>query len=122
MVVKLDASELRNLSDEELVGTLKNCEEEYQRFLQQRYSHTAEPEEVRMARKNIARCKYVIRERHLMTVVEEFRDKKYLPKQLRPKYNKALRMSLKPEQKTRLTYSQKIHKLKYPKKVFAFNG
>lgn len=120
MVVKVEAAELRTLSDEELAAALKNCEEEYQRFLQQRYSHTAERADVTLARKNIARCKYVMKERQIKMAVEEFKGSKYLPKELRPKLNKALRMRLTRDQRNKKTLSQRIHKSKYPKKVFAF--
>lgn len=89
---------------------------------QQSHSSTAEREDVREAKKNVARCKYVMREKKLQTLVDEYKGQSVLPKQLRPKMTKALRMKLTLAQKNRKTKSQKISAKKYPQKIFSFSN
>lgn len=116
----VSASELRNLSIEQLTTQLEEFREEHQRCLQRKHSHTVEADEIKHARKNITRCIYVLKEKQLGALVEEYKGKRFIPKELRPKLNKALRNELTDRQKCARVKRARIHASKYPKKIFAF--
>lgn len=118
----ISAEELRAKSYEELEKELFVLEKAYMTMRQQSHSTTAEREDVREAKKNVARCKYVMREKKLRALVDEYKGQSKLPKQLRPKLTKALRMKLTPAQQNRKTKSQRIQAKRYPKKIFAFTN
>ncbi|ELA42193.1 ribosomal protein L29 [Vittaforma corneae ATCC 50505] len=118
----VSAEELRAKSYEELQEELVTLERAYMAMRQQEHSKTAEREEIREAKKNVARCKAVMREKKLRELVDQYKGQTNLPKQLKPKLTKALRMRLTPAQKNRKTRSQKIHARKYPQRIFSFNN
>jgi len=118
----VSAQELREKSIEALEKELNLLENDYMALRQQHHSKTAEREDLREAKKNVARCKTVLREKKLIELVEQYKGQKTLPKQLRPRLTKALRMKLTDAQKNRRTKSQRLHALKYPQKVFSFNN
>lgn len=114
------AGELRRLSAEQLASQLEEFREEHQRLLQQKHSHTVEADDIKTARKNITRCCYILREKQLEALVEEYKGKRFIPKELRPKLNKALRNELTDRQKNARVRRVRVHATKYPKKIFAF--
>lgn len=118
----VSAKELRSKSMEQLEKELPVLESAYMELRQQRHSRSAEREDVREAKKNVARCKAVMREKKLISLVEEYKEQKDCPKELRPRLTKALRMKLTRAQMSRKTRSQKMHSMKYPQKVFTFNN
>lgn len=118
----VSAEELRSKSMEQLEKELPALESAYMALRQQRHSRSAEREEVREAKKNVARCKAVMREKKLIALVEEYKGQENLPKELKPRLTKALRMRLTKAQMNRKTKSQKIHSMKYPQRVFTFNN
>lgn len=118
----ITADELRTMSYEEIEKKLLVLEAEYMQARQQAHSKTAEREDIREAKKNVARCKSIMKELKLKALVEEYKGKEELPKMLRPKLTKALRMKLTPAQKARKTKSQKLHEKKYPKKIFSLKN
>lgn len=117
----VSAQELREKSYEQLQEELVRLEQDYMAMRQQAHSHTVEREDVREAKKNVARCKTVMREKKLEALVEQYKGKTELPKHLRPRLTKALRMALTPAQKNRKTKSQKIHAKKYPMRIFSYS-
>lgn len=118
----VSALELRGKSIEELRNELADLEKTYLSMRQQEHSKTLEKEDLREAKKNIARCKTVLREAKLKQLVEQYKGEKNLPKQLRPKLTKAKRMALTSAQKNRKTKSQRVHLKKYPMRVFSFSN
>lgn len=122
MAERIPVEVLRDMPLDQLKEQLESCRLEHQKLLQQRHSHTVEPDEIRTARKNVTRCVCVIREMELQSLVEEYKGKRFLPKQLRPKLNKALRMKLTDRQKNARVRRLRVHQAKYPMKVFSFNN
>lgn len=118
----ISAEELRSKSMEQLEKELPALESAHMSLRQQRHSRSAEREDVRVAKKNVARCKAVMREKKLAAIVEKYKGQKDLPRMLRPRLTKALRMRLTKAQMNRKTRSQRIHSMKYPQKVFTFNN
>lgn len=118
----ISAEELRSKSIEQLESELPALESAYMSLRQERHSRSAERDDVRVAKKNVARCKTVMREKKLAALVEKYKGQENLPKELRPKLTKALRMKLTKTQMNRKTRSQRMHAMKYPQKVFAFNN
>jgi len=117
----VSAQELREKSFDQLEQELTRLEHDHLAMRQQAHSNSAEREDVREAKKNVARCKTVMREKKLEMLVEEHKGKTVLPKHLRPRLTKALRMALRPEQKNRKTKSQRIHARKYPRRIFSYS-
>lgn len=122
MAEKVSAEELRRYSIEQLNSELETFRNEYQRCLQQRHSHTIEPDEIKTVRKNITRCTHVLREKELAALVEQFKGRPFVPKQLRPKLNRALRMQLTKKQASARVRRVRTHAAKYPAKLFCFNN
>ena len=118
----VSAEELRGKSLEQLEKELFSLESTYMNLRQQAHSKTAEREDVREARKNVARCKTVIRELKLKAIVEQYKGQEKLPKELRPRLTKSLRMKLTPAQKNKKTKSQMISARKYPLKIFSYKN
>lgn len=121
MVSKILAEDLRKKTMEELREQLSFAELEYQRSLQEKHSRSIEPEDLRTARKNITRCKHIIQEKRLEKLVEEFKGKRFIPKELRPKLNKNLRMKLTDKQKGRnVTRRQQPNTSKPRVRIFSY--
>jgi len=118
----VSAEELRQLTEEQLLEKITLLESEYQKIRQQKHSHGAEPEEIRTARKNITRGKTVLQEKKLTRLVEEYKGKKFIPKELRPRLSKRLRMALTERQLKMKSRRQQIRSIKYPKVVYSFNN
>jgi len=118
----VSTAELRGKSVEELEKQLFALESAYMTLRQQAHSKTAEREDVREAKKNVARCKTVIRELKLRAIVQQYKGQENLPKELRPRLTKALRMRLTPAQKNRKTKSQLLAAKKYPAKIFSYKN
>merc|ERR1712136_56644 len=91
----LVVSELRKMTDDQLQFQLK----ELQNLYQKKHSKKVEPMEIRTARKDIARIKMVQHEKKLEKLAEEFKGKKFIPKELRLKKTRAIRRSLTDKQK-----------------------
>lgn len=122
MADSMPASDLRNMSVEQLQEQLEAFRVEHQQMLQRKHSQSVEPGEMRVARKNIARCTHILREKEMAGLVEEYRGKRFIPKELRPKLNRALRRKLTDKQKNARVRSVRIHAAKYPKKIFSLSN
>jgi len=122
MVEKVSADELRKYSVGQLTSELEAFRADYQRCIQQRHSQSIEPEEVRMARKNITRCTHILREKELIGLVEEYKGRRFIPKQLRPKLNRALRRKLTNKQANAKVRRVRIRESKYPPQIFSFSN
>lgn len=118
----VSAGELRNKSFEQLETELFALESTYMNLRQQAHSKTAEREDVREAKKNVARCKTVMRELKLKAIVEQYKGKDELPRELMPRLTKSLRMKLTPAQASRKTRSQKLAAKKNPTLIFAYKN
>ncbi|KAI5169653.1 large subunit ribosomal protein L35e [Pancytospora epiphaga] len=122
MADKICSSELRQSNTVQLKEKLEGLRMDYQALLQQKHSSSVGPDEIRTARKNIARCMQVIREKDLENLVEEYKGKRFLPKKLRPKLNKKLRSMLTKKQTNKKVRRARIHAAQFPMKIFSFNN
>lgn len=120
MTEVVTASELRKMNSKQLDEEVEILRLEHQKLLQQKHSHSIEPSEVKIARKNITRCMHIAHEKQLEALVEEYKGKRFIPKQLRPKLNRAMRRQLTDNQKKSRVKRVRLHASKYPKKIFAF--
>ncbi|KAI4291781.1 large subunit ribosomal protein L35e [Pancytospora philotis] len=119
---KVCASELRELTAEQLTQELEMFKRAHQQLLQRKHSQTVEPLEIRTARKNVTRCTQIIREKQLQALVAEYKGKKHVPKELREKKNKALRAKLTSKQTNQKVHRARVRAVKYPAKIFAFTN
>lgn len=120
MPERVEAAELRTKNIEELKEQLALFQLEYQKTLQEKQSRSVEHDAIRTARKNIARCNHIIHEKQLEQAVEQFKGKKFIPVELRPKLNKALRMRLTDKQRNKLTYRASLTASKTRSKIFCY--
>lgn len=129
--MSLIASELRQLTEEQLNVSLREAQDELQAKLQLKHSKQVQPEEIRDARKDIARIKMVQYENKLKALVEKYSHtssktgikffKKHIPKELRQKKTKALRMALTKRQKNMKSRQQRQIAAKYKKVVYSYS-
>ncbi len=120
--MSIEAQDLREYSKDKLNEYVKEQRAELQKLLQQKHSKKVGPNDIRRVKKSIARAMGVMHENRLIELVEEYKGKKtrYVPKELRPKLNKAKRLALTPLQKSRKSKNLRILACKYPKKIFAY--
>ena len=126
MVKYVSAEELRAKDSTELAEELRNLRNEYQHMLQENHTNTVDREDMRMARKNIARCMHMASEKRLEGLIEKHRDNiaagnlRLVPKALRPKTTRARRLALTEKQKNMRVRRVRVRAAKYPKKIFAY--
>ncbi|KAL6121024.1 hypothetical protein NUSPORA_02128 [Nucleospora cyclopteri] len=116
----LVAKELRNLTEEQLNINLREMQNEHQKLLQNKHSKKVEPNDIKIVRKDIARIKTIMYEKKVEKMIEEFKGKKFIPKELRIKKTRALRRALTKNQKNMMSRNQRIIRKKYPKVIFSF--
>merc|ERR1711862_753445 len=74
---------------------------------------------IRIVRKNVARVLTVYNQKQKAEAKKQWAGKKYVPLDLRPKKTRALRRSLKAEQKFAKTQRQKTRESNFPMRRFA---
>ncbi|AFM98702.1 ribosomal protein L29 [Encephalitozoon hellem] len=121
--MKIEASDLRQLDVEQLEEKANEVKAELARLRQKKNSGDVGKDDIRTARKNLARILTVRREKILQEVVEKYRGTPVhkLPKVLRPKLNRAKRQALTKDQLKRKTGRQRARESKFPKVIFAYN-
>merc|ERR1712217_452398 len=74
---------------------------------------------IKIVRKTIARIMTVYNQKQKAEARKQYKGKKYVPKDLRPKKTRAIRRALKPEQKYAKTARQKTRMQNFPKRRYA---
>jgi len=121
MATKVRAHELRGKSKSELVSQLTELKSELQtlRIAQVTGGAPAKLAKIKEVRKNIARVLTVANQQAKSKLREKYAGQKFVPVDLRPKFTRAIRRKLTPEQLARKTLRQKRALKAYPKRVFA---
>merc|ERR1719188_835103 len=74
---------------------------------------------IKVVRKNVARILTVYNMKQKAEARKQWKGKKYLPKDLRPKKTRAIRRAMTPEQKNAKTPRQKTRAQNFPMRKFA---
>lgn len=121
--MKIEAETLRRQSVEELEKTVAEVKARLALLRQKKNSGNVEQDEIRIAKKNLARVLAIRQERLLMDLVEKYKKTPVnkLPKELRPRLNKAKRQALTKAQLKRKTRRQRMKLAKFPRVIFAYN-
>lgn len=121
--MRIETSDLRQLDVEQLEKKADEVKAELAGLRQRKNSGDVGKDDIRTARKNLARVLTVRHEKILEGLVESYKgtpvDK--LPKALRPKLNRAKRQALTKAQLKRKTGRQRARESRFPKVIFAYN-
>lgn len=121
MKISLETFREKNISElEEEIINLKN---ELLQLRQKKVSSTVEPDEIKIARKNIARALRVRHEKLLEETCKKYENLPMhkIPKELRPKKTRAERRKLTKKQASRKMPKVWKRELKNPKVFFAYS-
>ena len=77
---------------------------------------------IRVTRKNIARVLTVINQTQKRELLKFYKDKKYVPLDLRPRLTRAMRRQLKPSEKNAKTSHVRRLIKQYPRRVYALRA
>ncbi len=120
MATKVSAEDLRKLTYDQLLTELEAFNTMYMNARQEKISQSLDSTNTKILRKNIARCTQILHEKKMEAYINEFKGKKHIPKELRPKLNRALRRRLTKEQQKKRVRKVRLHAAKYPQKIFSF--
>ncbi|OQS53791.1 RPL35A [Ecytonucleospora hepatopenaei] len=118
--MSLKAEELRTFTEEQLKVQLRETQDALQHLYQLRHSKQVQPNEIKEARKDIARIKTIQHENKLKSLVEKYKGKKHIPKELRPKKTRALRRALTKQQLNKKSRRQRQELAKYKPLVYTY--
>merc|ERR1712195_83967 len=101
MGVRVKAHELRSKTSKELLKELDEMKTELSQLRVAKVSGGAASKlaKIKIVRKSIARVLTVYNQKQKQDARKEFQNKKYMPKDLRPKKTRAIRRALKSDQK-----------------------
>lgn len=121
--MKIEAEVFRQLSVEDIEERVTEIKAVLASLRQKKNSGDIEPEDIKTSKKNLARALTVRREKILAGLVEKYSGTPMhkLPKELRPRLNKAKRQALTRPQLRRKTRRQRTRIAKFPRVVFAYN-
>eukprot|EP01055_Gregarina_sp_Pseudo9_P003665 Gregarina_sp_Pseudo_9__3664@NODE_3814_length_552_cov_289_972710_g3494_i0_p1_GENE_NODE_3814_length_552_cov_289_972710_g3494_i0NODE_3814_length_552_cov_289_972710_g3494_i0_p1_ORF_typecomplete_len124_score23_85Ribosomal_L29/PF00831_23/3_6e12Ribosomal_L29/PF00831_23/1_8e03ELL/PF10390_9/2_5e02ELL/PF10390_9/0_12Ino80_Iec3/PF14612_6/0_095Sds3/PF08598_11/0_25YqzH/PF14164_6/2_5YqzH/PF14164_6/2_3e02DUF4619/PF15398_6/6_6_NODE_3814_length_552_cov_289_972710_g3494_i098469 len=119
-MTKAKAVQLREQSAEEL---LKRIQKEKETLASLRVgfdhkSHLNKVGKIQLARKNIARALTVYNELRREAAKAEYANKRWKPRELRPKLTRAMRQRLTPEQAKKVTPKEAKRAANFPKRRF----
>ena len=119
--MKVKAHELRNKTSKELLKELDELKTELSQLRVAKVSGGAASKlaKIRQVRKGIARVLTVYNQKLKTESRQNFVDKKFIPKDLRPKKTRAIRRRLTSAQVNAKTLKQKIKDSNFPKRRFA---
>eukprot|EP00929_Paragymnodinium_shiwhaense_P033483 TRINITY_DN1837_c0_g4_i2.p2 TRINITY_DN1837_c0_g4~~TRINITY_DN1837_c0_g4_i2.p2 ORF type:complete len:123 (+),score=48.50 TRINITY_DN1837_c0_g4_i2:85-453(+) len=119
--MKVKAFELRSKTSKELMKDLDEMKGELAQLRVAKVAGGAASKlaKIKVVRKSIARILTVYNQKQKAEARKEYKGKKYMPLDLRPKKTRAIRRDLKVEQKTALTVRQKTRKQNFPMRRFA---
>eukprot|EP00929_Paragymnodinium_shiwhaense_P033486 TRINITY_DN1837_c0_g7_i1.p2 TRINITY_DN1837_c0_g7~~TRINITY_DN1837_c0_g7_i1.p2 ORF type:complete len:124 (+),score=46.15 TRINITY_DN1837_c0_g7_i1:102-473(+) len=120
-MVRVKAFELRSKTSKELMKDLDEMKGELAQLRVAKVAGGAASKlaKIKIVRKSIARILTVYNQKQKAEARKEYKGKKYMPLDLRPKKTRAIRRDLKVEQKTALTVRQKTRKNNFPLRRFA---
>merc|ERR1712060_825777 len=120
-MVKVKAYELRSKTSKELMGELDDMKSELAQLRVAKVAGGAASKlaKIKVVRKSIARILTVYNQKQKADARKEYKGKKYLPLDLRPKKTRAIRRALKVEQKLMKTARQKTLRSNFPMRRFA---
>lgn len=120
MKIEYDTLRSKSLNDIEL--DIVDYKNELLQLRQKKVSSTVEPDEIKTARKNLARALRVRHEKILEETLKQYEGKplKKIPKKFRPKKTRAERRMLSKKQLNRKVPKVWKRELKYPKVFFSY--
>mmetsp|Transcript_57317 Transcript_57317/g.124019 ORF Transcript_57317/g.124019 Transcript_57317/m.124019 type:complete len:122 (+) Transcript_57317:79-444(+) len=115
------AYELRSSTSKELMNQLDDMKNELAQLRVAKVAGGAASKlaKIKFVRKNVARVLTVYNQKQKAEARKQYKGKKYLPKDLRPKKTRAMRRALKPEQKWMKTPKQKQVANNFPMRRYA---
>ncbi|XP_045204861.2 60S ribosomal protein L35-like [Mercenaria mercenaria] len=119
--VKVKAKELRGKRKEDLQKQLLELKTELQSLRVAKVTGGAASKlaKIHVVRKSIARVLTVIHQTQKENLRKFYRNKRYMPKDLRPKKTRALRRQLTPRERSLKTKKQQRKERLYPMRKFA---
>mmetsp|Transcript_102088 Transcript_102088/g.152946 ORF Transcript_102088/g.152946 Transcript_102088/m.152946 type:complete len:124 (-) Transcript_102088:19-390(-) len=120
-MVRVKAYELRSKTSKELLKELDEMKAELSQLRVAKVAGGAASKlaKIKIVRKNIARILTVYNQKQKAEARKQYKGKKYLPLDLRPKKTRAIRRALKPEQKNAKTTKAKTKLSNFPMRRFA---
>ncbi|CAD25713.1 similarity to 60S RIBOSOMAL PROTEIN L35 [Encephalitozoon cuniculi GB-M1] len=121
--MKIEASALRQLGIKQIEERAAEIKADLAALRQKKNSGDVGANDIKTAKKNLARALTVRREKILEELVEAYRGTPVskLPKELRPKLNRSKRRALTKTQLRRKTRRQRARMSKFPRVIFAYN-
>ena len=121
---KVFAHKLRELSRDDLQKELAKYKKELAelRVAQVTGGAAGKMSQIRVARKNIARCLTVFNQTQRDELRKHYAGKKHIPIDLRPRYTRAMRRALTKEEKDAKTLRQLKKEAAFPKRVYALRA
>eukprot|EP00397_Hematodinium_sp_SG-2012_P063552 GEMP01087981.1.p1 GENE.GEMP01087981.1~~GEMP01087981.1.p1 ORF type:complete len:123 (+),score=37.31 GEMP01087981.1:31-399(+) len=119
--MKVKAHELRNKTSKELMKELEDLKIELATLRVAKVSGGAQAKLAKICsvRKGIARVLTVYNQKNKSAAREQYKNKKFVPKDLRPKKTRAIRRRLSSAQLKAKTLKQMIKARNFPKRRFA---
>ena len=120
-MVRVKAHELRTKTSKELLKELDEMKNELSQLRVAKVAGGAASKlaKIKIVRKSIARILTVFNQKQKTEARKEYKGKKYLPIDLRPKKTRAIRRALSNEQKYAKTTKQKVKQNNFPKRRYA---
>merc|ERR1712125_288903 len=120
-MVRVKAHELRTKTSKELLKELDEMKNELAQLRVAKVAGGAASKlaKIKIVRKSIARILTVYNQKQKADARREYKGKKYMPLDLRPKKTRAIRRALKTEQKFAKTTRQKVKDNNFPMRRFA---
>jgi len=120
-MVRVKAYELRSKTSKELLKELDEMKAELSQLRVAKVAGGAASKlaKIKIVRKSIARILTVYNQKQKAEARKQYKNKKYVPIDLRPKKTRAIRRSLSVEQKTMKTPKQKTKASNFPMRRFA---
>ncbi|GAB1606449.1 60S ribosomal protein L35-like [Argonauta hians] len=120
-MTKVKAKDLRGKRKEELLAQVKELKNElaHLRVAKVTGGQASKLSKIRVVRKSIARVLTVINQTQKENLRKFYRNKKFKPKDLRPKKTRALRRELTPKEKSLVTHRQAKKRMLWKIRKFA---
>mmetsp|Transcript_45183 Transcript_45183/g.139802 ORF Transcript_45183/g.139802 Transcript_45183/m.139802 type:complete len:124 (+) Transcript_45183:77-448(+) len=120
-MVRVKAYELRSKTSKELLKELDEMKAELSQLRVAKVAGGAASKlaKIKTVRKSIARILTVYNQKQKAEARKQWKGKKYLPLDLRPKKTRAIRRALKPEQKYAKTQKMKTRFSNFPMRRYA---
>ncbi|KAM0671853.1 ribosomal protein L35 [Ordospora colligata] len=121
--MKLEVENLRQLSVSSLEEMVAEIKQKLALLRQKKVVEEISDDSIRITKKNLARVLTVRTEKILTEVVEKYKGTPInkLPKQLRPRLNKAKRQLLTKKQTKRMTRREKCKASKFPRVIYSYS-